>query len=90
MEDYLDAWEFPKAVDVSAAIHLGEDAVACGPTTTLSGCQQSPFTDICGAGAMVGSCMQEGAMNDDDYEHEMQDYDDDIYTSYVLFKIKRA
>ena len=45
---------------------------------------------MCGAVAMVGSCMQEGAMDDDDYEHEMQDYDDDIYTSYVLFIIKRA
>ena len=84
MEDYLDAWEFPKAVDVFAATHLGAKAVACGPATALLGCQQSPYMDMCGAVAMVGSCMQEGAI--DDYEHEINEYDDNDYTSYVLFK----
>ena len=83
MGDQEDVWEFLKAVDVSAATHHSDDAVACEPTTALSGCRQSPFTDMCGAVAMVGSYMQEGAM--DDYGHEMNEYDDNDYTSYVIF-----
>ena len=86
MGDQEDAWEFLQAVDASAATHHSEEAVACGLTTALSGCRQSPSTDMCGAVAMVGSCMQEGAMDDDDYEHEMIEYDDNDYTSYVIFK----
>ena len=43
---------------------------------------------------MVGSCMQEGAMDDnehemkefDDYEHEINEYDANDYTSYVIFE----
>ena len=76
MVDSLDAWVFLKPVVVSAATHLGEGAVACGPTTALLGCQPSLFTVMCGAEALVGSCMQEGAMND--YEHEMKEFDDDM------------